>query len=732
MRQNPNCLWQEIVSITSLLRPFRGDRLQSRRSTISGPRFLLLLLCTLSLSCIEAPLAPVAPTSDIQLSIPLINRTKTLMEFTSKDTLLKTSPDGSYFYTSSQPMKPIGIDTLQFTPNAAYQQVNLGVFLIDPPASFGDTPNYQQITGSPPQPVPVPSPEQTFLLPPIVSAPASSYENATFESGTMTLSVHNTFPVAIDFPDPIIIKNRKTSAPIDTNEVARLSFAGRSIQPGKVSTVSTSLANVTIQNTFSVPSFRMHTQASSGSVLYTPLSGIEYVLSFSDLAVRSAKAVIPSQALLRTMDTVVTVDDSVSLQSASFRSGAFDIVFQNNIDVNATVSLSIKELQDKTTGTSFAINTTVNGKQTVRIPVNAANLKVQSSSTGIGTRLTLSATVGSIESQVPRQVNSTDYLRVDFQPHGAFVIQSITGRIKPTPLSISAGASGINLGEVSDKLTGNVTLDSVRLALRLSMSGGFPTDYNLYLVAMNRRVSPAHIDSLALPPPAGSYLKRIFPAQGSATQIVLDNSTGFNIFLSHFFPNVPDTFIVRGSAVMNPSDIFPTAQGIQTIYDSTKVYSSADLSFPLKLGLAGGETSETVVFTDGQKLDQNTVKSIKTGTVYFEVTNGLPLQLVLQSAFLGKSTAGKRDTLFRVPQDGPRTIAAAPVDQGGLVTSPKTTAFFIQLGQSDIEKYNDADAIWYRLQVSSTGGGSVAVKVRTTDFVTVRASATMVYTVNQK
>ncbi|MCX6143035.1 MAG: hypothetical protein NTZ35_07430 [Ignavibacteriales bacterium] len=706
--------------------------MQSRGSTISSPRYLLLLLCAFGLGCFEAPLAPVAPTSDIQLSIPLINRTKTLLEFTSKDTLLKTSPDGSYFYASSQSMRPMGIDTLKFTPKAAFQQVNLGVFLIDPPSPFGDTLNYEEITGNAPPPVPVLSPDQTFPLPSIVTTPAASFENATFESGTITLSVHNTFPVAIDFPDPIIIKNRKTSAPMDTNEIARLSFAGKTIQPGKVSTVSTSLANVTIQNSFSVLSFRMHAQASSGSVAYTPLSGIEYLVTLSNLAVRSAKAIIPSQSLLRTTDTVITVDDSVSLQSAYFRSGAFDVVFQNNIDVNATISLTIRELQDKTTGAPFAINTAINSKETVRIPVNAANLKVQSSSTGIGTRLTLSATVGSIESQVPRQISSTDFLRVDFQPRSAFIIQSITGRIKPTPLSISAGASGINLGEVSDKLTGNVTLDSVRLALRLSMSGGFPTDYNLYLVAMNRRVSPAHIDSIAIPPPVGSTLRRIFPAQGRVTQIVLDNSTGFNNFLSHFFPNVPDTFIVRGSALMNPSDIFPTAQGIQTIYDSTKVYASTDLSFPLKLGLAGGETSETVVFTDGQKLQESTVKSIKTGTMYFEVTNGLPLQLVLQSAFLGKSTAGKRDTLFWIPNDGPRTIAAAPVDQGGSVTSPRTTAFSIQLKQSDIDKYNDADAIWYRLQVSTTGGGSVAVKVRTTDFVTVRASATMVYTVNQK
>lgn len=706
--------------------------MQSHRSAKRSLKFLLLFLCASGLNCIEAPLAPVAPTSDIQLSIPLLNRTKNFLEFTSKDTLLKTSSDGSYIYASSQSMKPIGIDTIKFTPKSAFQQVNLGAFLIDPPTPFGDTLTYLEITRADSLPPPMPSPSQNFPLPAIVTAPAASFENATFESGTMTLSVHNTFPVPIDFPDPIIIKNRKTTAPIDTNEIARFSLTGKSIQPGAVSSVSTSLANTTVRNSFSVPSFRLHAQASSGIVIYRQSSGIEYTVTFSNLAVRSAKAIIPSQALLATRDTVFTLEDSLTLQSASFRSGSFDVIFQNNIDVDARVSFTVRELLDKTTGAPFTINRMLKAKETARIPFNAGTMKVQTSSTAIGTRLTLSAALGSIESQVLRQVSSTDYVRVDFQPRSAFVIQSITGRIKPASLNINVGSGGINFGEFSDKFKGNITYDSVKMAVKLSMTGGFPTDYNLYIVAMNRRISPTRIDSVVLPPPFGSTTRRIFPAQGNVAQIVLDNSTGFNSFLSRFFPSVPDSFIIRGSALMNPPDVFPTAQGIQTIYDSTKVYATTNLSFPLKLGLAGGEVSDLVTLTDEDRLEEDVVKSIKTGTIYFEVTNGLPVQLVLQSAFLGKLIGGKRDTLLWIPSDGPRTIAAAPVDQGGSVASSRTTAFLVQVKQSDMAKYNVADAIWYRLRVETTGGGSAAVKVRTTDFVTVRASATMVYTLNKK
>jgi hypothetical protein len=680
----------------------------------------------------EAPLAPVAPTSDMQLSIPLINRTKTVADFVSKDTLLKTSSDGSYFYSSPQSYKPIGIDTIRIMPNSGFEQVALGTFLIDPPESFGDTLNYKEITGSDAPTGPIPSPAQTFHLPPLVSVPATSFENVTFESGTLTLTVRNTFPVPIDFPDPIIIRNRRTSSPVDTNEVARFSFGGKSLQPGEASALGANLANVTIQNSYSVPSFRMHAQASVGPVPYTQQSGIQYVLTLSGLSARAARATIPAQALHRSKDTVVTVEDSASVQAATFRSGSFDIVFQNTIDVDARVTLAIREFVDKTTGVPFSVTTSLAGKSSTRVPVNAANLRVQSSSSAIGTRLTFSASVDSIRSQGMRQLNSTDVLRVEFQPRTAFIVQSITGRIKPTPFSINAGASGINFGELSDKLKGNITFDSVRMALKLRMSGGFPTDYNLRLVAMNRRIVPVRIDSLTLPPPVGSTLRRLFPAQGSATEIVLDNSTGFNSFLSRFFPNVPDTFIVRGTAVMNPSDVFPTAAGVQTIYDTSKVYASADVSFPLKVALAGGEVTDVVVLTSDEKLDEDVVRAVKTGTVYFEVSNGLPLKLTVQAAFLGKSTGGKRDTLLRIPSDGPRTIAAAPVDQRGSVTGPKTSTFLVQLNQSEILKYNDADAMWYRILVETIGGGTIPVKVRSTDAVNLRASTTMVYTANRK
>ena len=684
------------------------------------------------MQCIESPLEPVAPTFDIQVSIPLINRTKYLSELTSKDTLLKVTPDGGYIYASSQTLAPMGIAPLNVNPRPTSDLVTIGTFLIVAPAPVGDTLTYKEITGMDPPALPTSTPLQTFSVPAMTTAPAASLENATLESGTISLIIRNKLPVAIDFPDPIIIGNNRTTGAIDTNEIARLAFAGKTLQPGDIDTTSASLANETVQNSFRVPAFRMHLQASTGPVTIAPSSGIEYVVTFSNLVARSAKAQIPPKGASKANIFDFIVDDSLTLQSAYFRSGSLDLVLQNNVDLDANVTFRFNELLDRRTGTGFTFNTTFHGKGVVRIPIDAADVTVQSSSSDIGTRVSFYASIESIESQVLRQVNRTDNLMVTLQPQTAFIVHSITGRIKPTSFAVNSGASGPNFGDVSNKFTGTVNFDSVNITLKVSMASGFPTDYNLRLVAMNRRASPTQIDSLIIPPPVGSTQTRFYPGPGSITQIMLNNSSGLNKFFSRFFPNFPDTFIVRGSALMNPPDIFPTSQGIQTIYDTSKVYTSIDVSFPLKLALAQGEIADTVTIENSQKLSKDLEKSVKSATMYFEVTNGLPIQVSFRAALLRKSAFGKPDTLLWLPADGPRTIAAASVDQGGSVIAPKTSPFSIGLMESEAEKINDADAIWYKIQIETTGGGTVAVKFRQQDFVTVRASANMVCTMNKQ
>ena len=293
------------------------------------------------------PSEPVAPTTDVQLSIPIVNRLKYIEEFAAKDTLLKRAPDGGYVYQSSQSVQPIRIDTIKVQASPSYQQVTLGTYVVDPPPPTGDTLTYREITGVDPPPVPVVTPAQTFVLPSVTQGPVASYETLTFETGTITLRVRNRFPVPVDFPDPIILKNNRTATPRDTNEVARFSYGAKVFQPGEESSTTANLANVTMQNLLRVVPFRMRTQASGGPVTFTQQSGIEYAMTITNIRVKSGRAKIPAQNILRARDSLFTVDDSVALQSAYFRSGTFDIVMQNTVDATIRVYLSFNDIQNR-------------------------------------------------------------------------------------------------------------------------------------------------------------------------------------------------------------------------------------------------------------------------------------------------------------------------------------------------------------------------------------------------
>jgi hypothetical protein len=225
--------------------------------------------------------------------------------------------------------------------------------------------------------------------------------------------------------------------------------------------------------------------------------------------------------------------------------------------------------------------------------------------------------------------------------------------------------------------------------------------------------------------------RRIKPVLlGPAPELVLDKSTNFDEFLGRFFPNLPDTFIVRGYLLLNPPDVFPTDEGIQTIWDTTKIYPSVALSFPSRLGLSGGVVTDTIDLGNSAKFPKDFVNSLKSGTMFLEITNGLGIQVTFRSFLIG-TVGGQRDTLLRIPTDTSRTLLAGQIDAAGYVTTPRTSAFSVTLTGNDLAKFDLANTMGIRLDIETSGGGSVPVKLRSTDFIRIKASMNVQYTVNK-
>jgi len=678
-----------------------------------------------SFQCIEVPPSPVLPSLDVQGSIPLVDRRFSIEDFASKDTAFVSDGNGGLVYSTSQSFDPIPLDTISVQPQASSQQVTLGTFTVQTPSI-------------PPVDVPFPLsgtvivPATGFSYTPGAIGPLASFEYIEFESGTLTLEVQNGLPVDVSFPDTVKVRNDQTSAPVDTNTVASFAITGSVAANGGSQTQQYDLAGVTLRSGVFIPSITINTPGSGGNpVNINSGTQLRILFTISNATVRAAKARIPSQPIITYADSTFVIDDSVSISSAYFGGGSFSVQIQNNINVDVSMYLRFAQLQDAVTGMPFEINHTFNGIGTFNIPVDASTLKFQSLIDSIGTRATFTIGVSTISNaDSSREIRSTDNVQIQIVPGPPLTVKSVTGRIKPTTLDFASGASGFDLGDVSNKFQGSFSFDSVQIAVSFESSSGFPTDYDLNLVAMNRSTVPPKVDSLSIPPPQGSVQHRFYPSNNQATRIVLDNSSGLNTFLSKFFPTFPDTFIVRGSMTVNPPDVF--ASGLkETIYDTSNVYSSVDLWFPVALGINNASVWDTVDINSSDKFPKDFATSSQQGTIYFDVENGIPLSFSFRAALLQRAGGGVLDTLLFIPTDGPRMIDAAAVDGNGVVTGPSTSRFSISLTGPNLQEFGSADLMWIDLGVATSNGGSV-VKVQNTQTIHVRASANVVYRVGDK
>ncbi|HEX9614357.1 MAG TPA: hypothetical protein VGA55_02580, partial [Bacteroidota bacterium] len=214
------------------------------------------------------------------------------------------------------------------------------------------------------------------------------------------------------------------------------------------------------------------------------------------------------------------------------------------------------------------------------------------------------------------------------------------------------------------------------------------------------------------------------------TSIVLDNTAGLNTFLSKFFPNLPDTFIIRGTMLINPPDVYSTPDGINTIYDTSKVYANVDMAFPVRIGIDNGAVRDTVPLNVKEKFPKSFASSTKSGTLYFDIVNRFPFSLEFRSALLQYGSGNTVDTLTMIPSDGPRVIPASPVDGTGSAIDSTISRFAITMTETQAQFFELSDLMWIELNLETANSGSV-VKLKDSDYVRVRASANLVYQVNK-
>ena len=694
-----------------------------RIGTNAAACMVLLVISIISFNCIESPSKLVGPTYDTQLSIPVLDKTEYFGDFTKKDTVFKfNSTDSTYYYNTTFTTEPIPIDTISIQPESNDTLLVLGVFDINAfslPIKNISASDFGIPIGSLPG-----LPAGTFSAGSIQFADTSQFDYVGINSGILTMTITNNLPVPIDFPDPIILRNN-WSSPNDTIRVASFKVTGILNQGGSISILSP-LNNNLLRGILTTDAVMLHTAGSASPITISTSNGISLSFQSTPLKVDSALAVIPNQTI-SPIANEFTLDDSTVIKDAFFKAGRFSIVLINNFKVTTQVHLHVNELISNVTQNSFTADATIHGGESYTYPISMVTYHISTTpGTELGTHLHYSVLINVLDSQGEKKaVSKNDFVQAELRPDQPLIAQSINGRFKPRPQSINSGfKSEFDLGKDINKVKAELLFKNVKLHLRLMMPGnGIPFSYeNLELIAKNSK----HNQTRSIIISNGI----IDPSQPNSFIDISQepNIANFTNFFGEFFPDLPDSFFVRGGLTVSPLSVFQT--GIfYNIYDTSRVYPAFDLSIPTDLAIVNGSLTDVEKNSIKYDVDKSITRSIIDGTMNLEFTNRISIELKFQMNYLKwDSAVAHSDTLFRISPDS--LVKASAVDVNGVSTNSKTTNIAVVLTSAQVDMMRQADSVYIQLYFN-TGNGQNPVKFKKDDYIHIRSSINARCTVNK-
>ncbi len=671
------------------------------------PIFAVVTLALMSLNCFQEPLTPVAPTWDINLTVPLANKLYTLADIIANDTtVLKIGAGSQISVSKSVNIPPTYVsDKLSLNPKDTSLALQFGTFAVNSP----DQRTPISIPWMPQgQTVPIPDTTMTFAD---IRSKIPAFENITLKSGTITLQVQNNLPVPMQVQSPIRLTD------LQGNVVATFVFNPSTIPANSSRSASDDLASKTFASDYKITGLQFHTPGSTTPV--TIPTGDLLVATMSTVNLKASRATladIPAQRLADNDTARLQIDDSTLVKELYVKNGSLRFAFASNVGLSMIFKFRFLELQRRIGGNYVPYEDSLflgpNGNGSLILDLSNTRIKTLTGSLLTSLRVlstvAINASVG-----VPVTVSETDRVSIAVTKNTPIVVDSAIAVLKPTWVSIDTKI-GFNLGAIGQKFSGQLNLPSASLSLGSVSSIGFPSD--LYLKIGARKNAAG--DSVFMNIPASQ--RRITPGQD---QIQFDPAE-VGRFLSQITGKLPDSLRIVGRALVNPNDVYdPTPAGVGSVGLNSSISGSVGLNVPLALGIVSANVRDTLAIGDttgsGHKdftLDKEKTKYVNTGKVYIEIENRLPVGVSVNVALLNRA----HQNLLSIPQSGaPISFAPASVDAGGNVIAAAKSTRVIELSQREVEQYNPAEFVSYAVSFNTSGGGP-AVKFKTSDNVRVR------------
>ena len=686
-----------------------------RRRTFSRV-WLAAGISLISVHCFQEPLAPVAPTWDVDLTLPLVNRTYTLGDLAGKDTsILRVGSGNELVLAAAMHTEPTAIgDLLTFAPVNAAAGFVLGRFsvVMNPmivPVVFPDLP--------PGQTVPVPPSDVTLAD---VQHTIPTFQQITFSRGTLSLTLENNLPFPVDVTSSIVLHDAFGGT------AATFVFSPPTIPANGSRTATAGVANRQLTSDVTLSGLNFHLAGSTTPVTIPPGDPLVAIMTGDNLEARRAVlSDIPSQFLGDNDTTLIPLDDSTLVREVFLKSGLISLQFTNTIGLDLMLTFRMPELQRHAGGSYIpfidSLFLPANGSGTRMIDVRGMRIWSPDGSFVHALRAVSSITlVGSAQAVT---LNDTDRINLNVSTGGTILVDSLVGVIKPLWVHIDR-MMPLDFGDLGKFFSGQITIASGQLDLTPVADLGFPFDLDVQLMAHNDVTG----DSVALALPASSK-KGI-----TSGSVISFDPADVGTFLTRLSAHMPDSVRIVGDVLMNPPEFYdPTPSGLGSVGRNSAFGGAVDLSVPLRLSIADGLVQDTLSLgdEDGNGTRDGNVgddqwDAFNGGKLYCEITNGLPFQVSVDLSLQD----GSRATLLTLPRTGEAISVSAPaVDAGGNVIAPAQSSILISLEGQDIRQFRPAAFLRYGVHLATTPGGPVLF--RSTDDVHIRMWSTFSYQVNR-
>jgi hypothetical protein len=660
--------------------------------------------------CFEKPSEPVLPTWDVDLTVPILDKTFTLGELVEKDTTyLKVGAGNQIYYSTSEKLDATKIgDNLKISDISTSASTKLGNFEIKNPGTISASIKAYDIFPSlssnlPPGNYIVPSnaPGQTVTT---NFTAFDNFQQVTFDGGIIKVTVNNGLPVPLQFPNGLAIYNSNDL----TTPILTL-FENATINANSELTATADLAGKTLPANLSLK-VTVLSPGSGGQQVYLDVNQMFVTVSASleNLSIASASAKIPSQT------EPVVISDSFVLEpnepqpdlinEVNFKSGSMKIKVVNGIDLGLNGSITFYNFVRKSDNTPLQIPLNIGRKNsasnTLTFNLNLADYKLVGNLTNTVDYKVEVRTEDTGNEY--RTVSKNDGLSAEITLQN-IVIESISGKAKPREISFEEQKIDLaGLKDYREKFKGSIKFDDIQVEINLVKTAQFTFDLNLKIKGVNTRTGK--VDSIEIP-----LAQRRF--SGSTHRIVLNksNSNIVNFINSFASQELPEYLIVSGSVFLNPN------YEVGRVSSSDSVYGSVSVSFPASVGISNAvfeDTSEVNELSDESKKE---IDKTNYGKLFVEIENGLGVDVRFRAKILGVTM----DSLLSIPKDNDFMINPAPVGSDGFSTGTTRYINVIELNRDEIQKFKDMKFVRSFISIATANNGRI-VKFRTTDSLKVK------------